>query len=189
MRSSARQRFGIVVRRTTSNVVRASRLKGLDVLVAGQLIGEPPALLASSQATHRLGELMARYEVTVIDSAPVLSEPDAAVLAARVDAALLVIDSSRSGGSDVARACDMMRGAGCSGMVAVLNRTLSAAYPLHELRTDGLVANVSETRVHSPAIMPADARPRRPSFAAGPGAPSRRPQSEQMLPSAHADRP
>jgi len=102
------------------DLVQSTQTHGLDVLVAGQAAGDPSALLASWRFDEQMAQLMARYDVTIIDT-PSLSEPDPALIAGRVDAVLLVIDSIRLRGTQARRAATTVRESGGIVLGVILN--------------------------------------------------------------------
>jgi capsular exopolysaccharide synthesis family protein len=62
----------------------------VHVLASGQVPPNPSELLGSQQMAEVLSELRRRYDVVLLDAPPLLPVTDAAVLAARVDGAVLV---------------------------------------------------------------------------------------------------
>jgi non-specific protein-tyrosine kinase len=63
---------------------------GVALLLAGAPPANPPAVLASQRVAEVLDELRGRYEVVLIDSAPLLAVSDTVPLLRYADAALLV---------------------------------------------------------------------------------------------------
>ncbi|HEY0583981.1 MAG TPA: hypothetical protein VGE94_17495, partial [Chloroflexota bacterium] len=94
---------------------------GLRVLTSGPAPADPSALLSSDRLDARLAELVAASDVVVIDTPPLLAQPDAALLAARVDAVLLVAEPT-SRLSEVRRAVDILAEAGATLVGSTLNR-------------------------------------------------------------------
>ena len=84
----------------------------------------------------QLAELAAAYELTIIDTPAVLAQPDAALLAGRVDAVVLVVEATRSRVGAASRAADLLRAAGAPGMVAVLNGVPTHAYQRYDREVD-----------------------------------------------------
>lgn len=79
-------------------VVRsASSFGHLDVLTAGHAVGRPGDLMSSARMGEILAEATEAYDLVVIDSAPVLSAPDASSLASHpgVDVLLVVRTTSK----------------------------------------------------------------------------------------------
>ena len=102
------------------DLVQSTQTHGLDVLVAGQAGSDPSALLASWRFDEQMAQLTARYDITIVDT-PSLSEPDPALIAGRVDAVLLVIDSIRLRGAQARRAATNVRESGGILLGVILN--------------------------------------------------------------------
>lgn len=73
--------------------LRSTRLPNLRVVTAGPPSSDPSALLASDRLARRLAELRERCDLLIVDTPPLLAAPDAALMAAHVDAVLLVADT------------------------------------------------------------------------------------------------
>ncbi len=94
----------------------------LDLLLAGDVPPNPSELLSSSKMALVLQELSRGYDTLIIDSAPVLSVADAALLASHVDLTLLVVDSSKTRRAQLARTITALEVAGTTISGIVLNR-------------------------------------------------------------------
>jgi succinoglycan biosynthesis transport protein ExoP len=102
-------------------VLKYTAQSGLRLLTSGPAPADPSALLSSDRLDARLVELVAASDVVVIDTPPLLAQPDAALLGARVDAVLLVAEpTSRS--SEVRRAVEILAEAGATLVGSTLNR-------------------------------------------------------------------
>ncbi|WP_166821339.1 polysaccharide biosynthesis tyrosine autokinase [Brevibacterium limosum] len=75
------------------NVVQPVELPNLTVLASGRVPPNPAELLDSDQMTAFLDEAAARYDVVILDSAPLLAATDAAALARRVSGTIFVAGS------------------------------------------------------------------------------------------------
>lgn len=86
-------------RANADDVVRRSVAPNLDFLPTGELPHAPTALLQHARTGALLASLRARYDLVVIDSAPLLAATDATWLDTHADAALLVAraGSTRAG--------------------------------------------------------------------------------------------
>jgi non-specific protein-tyrosine kinase len=104
------------------SVLRETSTPGLRVLTAGPAPAAPSALFTSRRLAMRLAELRTHCDVLVIDSPPVLAQPDAALMGAHVDGVLFVVDARKSRGRQVRRAVDMLQEAGGTILGAALNR-------------------------------------------------------------------
>jgi non-specific protein-tyrosine kinase len=68
----------------------------LTVLVSGPSDSEDSSPLTSPQLQDVLDDLATRAEVVIVDGPPVLSTPDAAILASKVDGILLVFNADKT---------------------------------------------------------------------------------------------
>lgn len=65
-------------------------------IFAGAKPPEPSLLLGGAQLSAALAEAQSRFDVVIVDAPPMLGLSDSAILAAQVDAVLLVIDSTQA---------------------------------------------------------------------------------------------
>jgi non-specific protein-tyrosine kinase len=84
-------------------------IDGLRVLASGPIPPNPSELLAGRRAVETLAALQAEADVLLIDSPPVLPVTDAAVLASRVDATLLVATAGGTTRRELHRAHEVLR--------------------------------------------------------------------------------
>jgi capsular exopolysaccharide synthesis family protein len=101
-------------------LVQPTRTHGLDILVAGIPPSDPTALLASWRFDEQIAQLATGYDITIIDTSS-LSETDPALIAGRVDAVLLVIDSVRIRGAQARKAAVTLRESGGILLGVILN--------------------------------------------------------------------
>lgn len=76
--------------------VRPSPYEGLSYLPAGPIPPSPTELLASSRMQALLEDARGKYDMIVLDSAPILGLADAPLLSAIADGTLLVLESDRN---------------------------------------------------------------------------------------------
>jgi capsular exopolysaccharide synthesis family protein len=94
----------------------------VDVVTAGPRVANPTELLASPPMTDFLTYASDRYQAIVIDTPPLLQSTVGTVLAAKLDGALLVADSTRTKERHVTEALGRLRMAGANVLGVVLNR-------------------------------------------------------------------
>ena len=132
-----------------ATALHATQVPNLQVVPAGLASAEPSALLSSKRLPTVLGQLRTLCDVLLIDSPPLLAQPDAALLSAHADAVVFVIDASRSRQRPVRRALDMLQEAGAHVLGTVVNRvprrtveytSIEARYPV-TLDAEGVAAN------------------------------------------------
>lgn len=106
-------------------VLQPAPVAGLSLLPSGPVPPNPAELLGSVRMGALLEELCDRFDVVVMDSPPVLSVTDAAVLAPKVDGAILVAEAGRVARQQVAQA----RGALQAVNARVLGTVLTGLQP------------------------------------------------------------
>lgn len=102
---------------------RAATMMGsLDVLPAGAPVPGAAQLLSSPAMDELLQVLRGSYDRVLIDTGPLLSMADGAVLAARTDGALLLVDSRRTRRRQLAETISRLALAGADVLGIVLTR-------------------------------------------------------------------
>lgn len=76
--------------------LKATPVPRLSLIASGPLPPNPAELLGSDRFARIIGRLRDEADVVLFDSPPITAASDAAVLAARVDGVLLVVDSGRT---------------------------------------------------------------------------------------------
>jgi succinoglycan biosynthesis transport protein ExoP len=105
-RPNAHNFFGIHNERGTSDVL-SGQLKlddvvihvsktNIDIMPAGQISPNPTELVMGAWLTTMLDDASNRYDVVLIDSAPVLGLADAVILSSKIEATIFVIESGRT---------------------------------------------------------------------------------------------
>jgi tyrosine-protein kinase len=108
-------------RRDLLRLVQDPGIPNVRVLTSGPIPSHPAELLTSLGVGQLVDTLTANADFVLFDSAPVLGLADAAILASRVDATLLVVDASTSHSSAGARAKEEIERAGGTIVGCVLN--------------------------------------------------------------------
>jgi capsular exopolysaccharide synthesis family protein len=103
--------------------LQRSRLSNLWVLPAGRTPANPAELLQGKRMDDLLARLRRDYDVIVVDSPAMGAAPDAAVLAPRTDATLLVVRMGATRRDEVKKAVTVLREA----RVNVVGTVLTAA--------------------------------------------------------------
>jgi polysaccharide biosynthesis transport protein len=100
-------------------VQRVPELPNLDILPSGPVPPFPTEMLSSDAMRALLEKLGKLYTYVIIDSPPILSVTDAAILGRMVDAVVLVVRHGKSGKNVLRRARDLMvrSGAPIAGLV------------------------------------------------------------------------
>ena len=118
------------------------QVEGLTVLPSGELPPNPAELMGSQRMQELLHELAQQVDVVLIDSPPVLSVADAAVLARGVDGVLLVLEAGKTRREAARHAVERLRQVGANLVGVVLNavpthRGSYHYYSYHECYGDG----------------------------------------------------
>jgi len=79
-----------------SRATQRAGADGCDVLVAGAVASNPDELLGSAAMDRCLEDLRTVYDVVLLVSPPVRSVADTAILAAKVDGTVIVVDGGRT---------------------------------------------------------------------------------------------
>ncbi|WP_373995760.1 polysaccharide biosynthesis tyrosine autokinase, partial [Streptomyces sp. NP160] len=96
--------------------------QGMWVLTSGGVPPNPSELLASDQMTKVLQELEQRFDVVLLDGAPLLAVTDSAVLAEAVGGALVVVGSGRVRRPQLERALQALSAVNATVLGGVLTR-------------------------------------------------------------------
>lgn len=102
----------------------------LSVLTAGRIVADPMSLLASPAMKQLLDEARDVFEWVVVDTPPIAILPDANLLAAMIDCALLVVSAQSTPYPMVQRAAQAIGKGRILGVV--LNRAEYAAVPVYD---------------------------------------------------------
>ena len=97
-------------------------VEGLRVLTAGPIPPNPSELLAGRRTKEVLSTLRLECDFVLIDSPPVLPVSDAAVIAAIVDATLIVVNDSKTRRKQLGRALELLDHVEATVIGTVLNR-------------------------------------------------------------------
>ncbi|WNB85070.1 polysaccharide biosynthesis tyrosine autokinase [Cellulomonas sp. ATA003] len=121
----------LIGRATLDDVVQPVGGGTLDVLAAGELPPNPGELLASRAMEQVLTDATSRYDVVILDSAPVSLVADASILAPLVAGTVVVADTSQVRQQPLADSLGALSQAGGRIVGIVLNRVadkVSSAY-------------------------------------------------------------
>ncbi len=110
------------VAKLSEEAIQPTEIENLRVMTSGPLPPNPSELLGSARMSQLIGELTEVADVVLFDSPPVLSATDAALLANRLDATILVADAGRTRREAALRAVDQLQRAGANLLGGVVNR-------------------------------------------------------------------
>ncbi len=95
-----------------ADAIRSTGQSNLDIVVTGDIPPNPTELINSPQLAELLKGLTERYDVILLDSAPVLGLADAVILSNESDATVFVMESGRNSPRIVQTALSRLRQGG-----------------------------------------------------------------------------
>jgi tyrosine-protein kinase Etk/Wzc len=101
--------------------IQKTGIEGLSLLACGALPPNPSEIVRGQAFTQMVEALQEQYDLIIIDSPPILAAPDARILGAQADVALLVLRSGRSTRQDADHAAKSLRGVGANLVGLVFN--------------------------------------------------------------------
>jgi tyrosine-protein kinase Etk/Wzc len=111
----------LIGRANLEGVVDKNVLENLDIVYCGKIPPNPAEVLGSKAMREFIRGMGKTYDVVLFDSPPLLAVTDAAVLAAEVDAVILVASAGRTDVGVIERSAEILRGIGRVAMGVVLN--------------------------------------------------------------------
>jgi non-specific protein-tyrosine kinase len=102
--------------------IQATQVENLDLLTAGTEISTPAELLSSQTFRRMLEKLLETYDLIVLDTPPVLTVTDAAILATLVDGVVMVTVSGQTRLPSAERAIERFQAVGSHLLGLVVNR-------------------------------------------------------------------
>jgi len=106
------QKSGGSQRKAKKKMTASTERANLAVLVSGSSDSQSSSCLTSPQLQDVLDDLARQADVVIVDGPPVLSTPDAAILASKVDGILLVLGAGKTGLKAAAEAAKILIRAG-----------------------------------------------------------------------------
>lgn len=101
--------------------LQTTPVERLRVLTSGPLPPNPSELLASQRLDRIVSALSDAADIVLFDSPPIIAVTDAAVLARKVDAVLLVVSAGKTRREHAARARQLLEKVGANVLGVVLN--------------------------------------------------------------------
>jgi len=106
---------------TLNGSVQKTRIENLAMITSGDLPPNPSELLGSQKMRQILGQAKRISDIIVIDTPPIMAVTDAAVLCAKVDGVLLVVEPGKTGLASARYTVEQMQWVGASLLGVVLN--------------------------------------------------------------------
>lgn len=104
-----------------TDTIKKSGIKNLDLLLCGQIPGNPAELLQSSEMDVLMKELREMYDLILFDSPPLLAVADSKILANKCDGSVLIINTGKTEKASVVKARDALVTAKAFVLGVVLN--------------------------------------------------------------------
>ncbi|RLQ86606.1 CpsD/CapB family tyrosine-protein kinase [Planomicrobium sp. Y74] len=104
-----------------ADTIKKSGVKNLDLLLCGQIPGNPAELLQSPEMDILLKEVREIYDLILIDSPPLLAVADSKILANKCDGSVLIINTGKTEKASVVKARDALVTAKAFVLGVVLN--------------------------------------------------------------------
>lgn len=95
--------------------------ENLDVLPAGKLPPNPSEMLGSKAMEKLIKELRMKYDIILLDTAPVQAVTDAQILSTKADGTILVVKAEKTKKDSVAQAKNLLDKVGANIIGVVLN--------------------------------------------------------------------
>jgi len=130
-----------------TDAVQTLGSSGVDVLAGGGLPPNPGELVASSHMADVLTEARVRYDVVVVDTAPILAVADALSLTQLADGLVLVARAGVTSKADLARSLETIRNGGGNVFGVVINDVRSRSAHLRDYQY---------SQEPAPSLAPAD---------------------------------
>jgi capsular exopolysaccharide synthesis family protein len=110
------------------DVIVDSGAPGVSLLPSGAIPPNPAELLSTPALDVLLASVQGHYDTVLIDAPPILGVPDTSLLAAKVQAAVLVVEWGRNHHGGLRVAVDRLRRAGGAIIGAVLTKQQGRAF-------------------------------------------------------------
>lgn len=106
----------------THDAIQATGVEGLSIIPSGPPSPDPGGLIESDQMSRLVSDLKTRFDMLILDSAPLLVKSDALVLARYVDGSIIVLESGKTTRRAVYELMEVLSRARIRPLGLVLNR-------------------------------------------------------------------
>lgn len=93
----------------------------LDILSSGKIPPNPSEMLSSNAMNNLIEKLKEKYDIVILDSAPLQAVTDAQILATKVDGTILVVRAERTKKESIIEAKSLLDKVGANIIGTVLN--------------------------------------------------------------------
>ncbi|NMF04823.1 CpsD/CapB family tyrosine-protein kinase [Clostridium beijerinckii] len=98
-----------------------SRNENLDILTSGKIPPNPSEMLSSTAMTNLIQKLGEKYDIVILDSAPLQAVTDAQILSTKADGTILVVRAQRTSRESVIDAKNLLTKVGANILGTVLH--------------------------------------------------------------------
>lgn len=109
---------------TVDDCLARTDMDNLRVLPAGTLPPNPAALFASKKMQELIDRLKETFDLIIFDSTPLIASPTAAILASKLDAAIMVVNAGHTKRKLVKKSISMLNETKIKILGVVLNRVV-----------------------------------------------------------------
>lgn len=110
----------LIGKENLDNVIQ-SRNENLDILTSGKIPPNPSEMLSSTAMTNLIQKLGEKYDIVILDSAPLQAVTDAQILSTKADGTILVVRAQRTSRESVIDAKNLLTKVGANILGTVLH--------------------------------------------------------------------
>jgi non-specific protein-tyrosine kinase len=119
-------------------VLQNSPVNNLKIITSGPIPPNPSELLGSKRMSSLMDSMRSDFDLILFDSPPALAVSDASILATRVDATLLIVDSGHTRRDAARHAQEALSAVGANVLGVVLNRYAEEKKNYYYYAEDGI---------------------------------------------------
>lgn len=98
----------VLIGKANLDEVIQNRNENLDILSSGKIPPNPSEMLSSTAMTNLIEKLKEKYDIVILDSAPLQAVTDAQILSTKADGTILVIRAQRTNRDSVIEAKNLL---------------------------------------------------------------------------------
>ncbi|MBE6088941.1 MAG: CpsD/CapB family tyrosine-protein kinase [Clostridium beijerinckii] len=110
----------LIGKENLDNVIQ-NRNENLDILTSGKIPPNPSEMLSSTAMTNLIQKLGEKYDIVILDSAPLQAVTDAQILSTKADGTILVVRAQRTSRESVIDAKNLLTKVGANILGTVLH--------------------------------------------------------------------
>lgn len=111
----------VLIGKANLDEVVQSRNENLDILPSGKIPPNPSEMLSSTAMSNLIAKLREKYDIVILDSAPLQAVTDAQILSTKADGTILVIRAQRTNRESVIEAKNLLTKVGANILGTVLH--------------------------------------------------------------------